>query len=143
MKVLFLDWDGVGNNSKTPSRQEGDKFIMADQFCTFLVNRIVDRTGCSVVLSSSWRHSPTWRQDMKDQGLVFDFLDRTTLEGNEILRGGQIKKWLDEHPEVERYAILDDYDDMLEEQKESFFKTTWLHGLTEEIADAVEEHLTK
>lgn len=36
------------------------------------------------------------------------------------LRGEEIKEWLDKHPEVTDYAILDDDSDMLEEQFEKF-----------------------
>ena len=36
------------------------------------------------------------------------------------LRGQEIKEWLDDHPEVEDYVILDDDSDMLEDQFEHF-----------------------
>lgn len=36
------------------------------------------------------------------------------------IRGEEIKDWLDTHPEVTDYAILDDDSDMLEEQMSSF-----------------------
>jgi hypothetical protein len=141
MKVLFLDWDGVGNNRKTRVKPYGDSYVFADPYCTFLINRIVDRTKCEVVLSSAWRHSKTWRQDMKAQGLIFKFLDRTGNKHSDVNRGDEIRDWLDKHPEVEKYAILDDYNDMLEEQQENFFQTQTSIGITDEIADAVEEHL--
>lgn len=140
MKVLFLDWDGVGNNHKTSVTTVDDMMVMADPFCTFLINRIVDRTECEVVLSSSWRHSKNWRKEMKAQGLVFNFLDRTPLEGSSIERGKQIKVWLDAHPEVTKYAIVDDYNDMLPEQQDNFFGTTWQDGMTEAIAEEIESY---
>lgn len=74
-------------------------------------------------------------------------------------RGKEIKAWLDKWDEgtlrnapkhtsilnetVTAYAILDDDSDMLPEQMPNFFKTSWATGITEEIADAVEKHLTK
>jgi len=149
IKVLFLDIDGVINNAKTPTTWKGRKgdsrqnvIVFNDPFCTFLVNRIVDRTGCKVVLSSSWRHSPTWREDVADQGIVFDLYDRTPLDGRESERGEQIKRWLEDHPDITRYAILDDNSWMLPEQKESFFKTEWETGITEKIAEEVERHFS-
>ena len=141
--VIFLDIDGVINNSKTPTLQKGDNiFIMADPYCVFLINRLVDRTGCKVVLSSSWRHDPEWRKNMKAQGLVFEFLDRTPRHGKETERGYQIQSWLDNHQEVTKYAIVDDYNDMLESQQPNFFETSWQTGITEDIALAIEKHLT-
>ena len=39
--------------------------------------------------------------------------------------------------------ILDDDSDMLIWQQDSFFKTDWKIGLTEEISDKIIEHLNK
>ena len=57
------------------------------------------------------------------------------------IRGDEIQEWLDEHPEVEKYAIIDDDDDMLPEQEENFFQTDFQTGLTDEIAKKVIKHL--
>jgi len=46
------------------------------------------------------------------------------------------------HPEIEHYAILDDDDSILPEERANFFQTTWESGLTEDIALAVEKHLS-
>lgn len=56
-------------------------------------------------------------------------------------RGREIAKWLSEHLEVTKYAILDDGSDFLPEQKPVHFKTTWEKGLTEEIAQEVIKYL--
>ena len=34
------------------------------------LNLLVDRTGAEIVLSSSWRHMPDWREAMKASGIV-------------------------------------------------------------------------
>lgn len=143
MKVIFLDVDGVLNNQNTPIRWEDKTLLMNDPTCVFFLNRLVDRTGAELVLSSSWRHDPNWRQNLKDNGVIKDFLDRTPTKnvGNETQRGLQINAWLSEHPEVKKFAIIDDNNWMLPDQLASFFKTSWLHGLTEEIADNIERHL--
>ena len=60
---------------------------------------------------------------------------------SEGVRGHEIQEWLDKHPEVTRYAILDDDSDMLPEQMPNFFKTTFQNGLIEDIAKKVTEHL--
>lgn len=55
------------------------------------------------------------------------------------LRGDEINDWLAKHPEVDKYAILDDDSDFYDDQP--LFKTTFKDGLTDEIAEAVIEHL--
>lgn len=141
MKVLFLDIDGVVNCAKTMQRHRG--FIGIDPFMAFLVGRLVDRTGCKVVLSSTWRLDEASCEEVSKQ--VCKFIDVTPRLFNGIYapmeRGHEIKDWLDRHPEVTRYAILDDNSDMLKEQLPSFFKTSWETGITEEIAKQVEDHL--
>ena len=108
-----------------------------------LVDRIIQATGCQVVLSSTWRLHPESRAQV--ERWVCKFIDvtpefvRSLSEG--AVRGNEIQDWLDKHPEVTRYAILDDDPDMLEEQLPNFFKTTWEKGLTEEIMEKVIAHL--
>lgn len=154
MKVLFLDYDGVINyfteHYSTPVKMVGDILTMAEPELVYRVNLIQDRTGCEIVLSSSWRHQPDWREAMKASGIFKPLLDRTPryssatkygIESDMLCRGHNIQDWLDEHPEVTRYAILDDSSDMLASQLPNFFRTDVTKGLTQEIADAVEKHL--
>ena len=137
MKVLFLDVDGVVNNHRTP---QTDGWPI-DPYCAFLVGKIQIDTGCEIVLSSSWRHSDDGI--MAVQKKVVKLLDCTPTEraGMES-RGSEIKAWLEAHPEVTRYAILDDNRDMLDEQMPNFFQTYFFCcGLTEDIANKVIKHL--
>jgi Swiss Army Knife RNA repair-like protein len=60
-----------------------------------------------------------------------------------LSRGHEIQAWLNEHPEVERYAILDDDNDMLEHQMVNFFQTSCRTGITPEIADRIVAHFTR
>lgn len=137
IKVLFLDIDGVVNRRENFNPANGRSLYPIDRYCAFLVGKIKLDTGCEVVLSSSWRHHPDGVEAVEKD--VVPIIDITpTLRG---IRGTEIQKWLDEHPEVERYAILDDDSDMLVSQAPNFFKTTFEDGLTKEIADAVTEHL--
>ena len=46
------------------------------------------------------------------------------------MRGEEIQKWLDETPEVEDYAILDDDSDMLSEQMDKFYHCDGYFGLS-------------
>lgn len=148
MKVLFLDIDGVVNCKTTTQRHRG--YIGIDPYMAFLVGRIALRTNCKVVLSSSWRNS---KEGIAEVERCVVPLHGTT--GNEphdptrppgienCQRGREIQRWLTANPEVTHYAILDDENDMLPEQQLHFFKTTWERGITEEIAEDVEEYLNQ
>jgi len=129
MKILFLDIDGVVNCATTSQRHRGA--IGIDPYMAHLVRMIVEQTGCQVVLSSSWRHFPDGRKEVEEQ--VCPILDITPTSTSNF-RGDEIRAWLNGHPEVERYAIVDDNDDMLPEQMGCFFKTSWADGITPKIA---------
>lgn len=140
IKVLFLDIDGVCNCASTTQRSRG--FIGIDPYMAFMVGKIQLDTGCKVVLSSSWRHFEGGRKEVEDQVVhITDVTESEPYSVNHDQRGREIKRWLDEHPLVEKYAILDDDTDMLEEQQPNFFKTSWQTGITKEIAEAVTKHL--
>lgn len=134
MKVLFLDIDGVVNSRRSWVRQgqlSGIDPELADQ-----VRRIIAETGCEVVLSSTWRCWPDSLARVR-AGVTPDLYGTTpVLDG---YRGQEVKQWLADHPEVTRYAILDDNTDFDPDQP--LFQTSWEVGLTSEIADAVIEYL--
>lgn len=140
--ILFLDIDGVCNNQKTRERQGKTKFIGIKPELAERVRRIIAETGCKVVLSSSWRLFPDSKKWAEEN--VCEFFDVTPdLQRGSIwgmvYRGFEIKQWVDAHPGVNRYAILDDSHDFLWGQP--LFRTTWAEGLTDEIADQVIAHL--
>lgn len=161
MKVIFLDIDGVMNHISpkvsTPCRQVGDLLVMTDPEKVYALNVLVDRHDFKVVLSSSWRHDPKWRETMRANGFLFEFLDRTAVKTREIgghnggsvedgtyrrSRGAVIRAWLDEHPEVERYAILDDeYDAGFGHPDEVFFKTRTFEGMLPKAFERLEAYL--
>lgn len=133
MKILFLDIDGVVNSRLSTDFR--NNLYPIDPYMAFLVGRIQLQTGCEVVLSSSWRLHPDGIQKVRES--IVDVLDKTPYLGGP--RGNEIKWWLDNHPEVEKYAILDDDSDFYPDQH--LFKTTFEEGLTDEIAEAVIKHL--
>lgn len=136
MKVLFLDIDGVVNSRATTSFRS---LYPLDPHMAFMVGKIQLDTDCQVVLSSSWRHHPDGIKVVEES--IVKILDKTPTLDKLGVRGHEIQAWLDQHPEVERYAILDDDADMLEEQLPNFFKTTFQNGLTEDIMYKVIAHL--
>ena len=136
MKVLFLDIDGVVNNKSTEKKFR--KLMAIDPAMVALVQRIVQNTGCEIVLSSFWRLFQNGREVERK---VCRFADITAIL--HAPRGYEIKVWLTQHPQIEHYAILDDAGSILPEQRANFFQTRWETGLTEDIALAVEKHLNK
>lgn len=158
MKILFLDIDGVCNCAKSAGKYKWRGFIGIDPYMALLVDRIIHATGCEVVLSSTWRLNEESRDEVRSQ--VCKFIDTTPQLLRSMSNGGfingedydgkggyqsagrgyEIQDWLDKHPEVTKYAILDDDSDMLARQIPNFFKTTWEDGLTDEIAAKVIAH---
>lgn len=141
MKVLFLDIDGVCNSGAW-AKQGNSMWHGTDPAAVALVRRIIAETGCKVVLSSTWRLYPEARAVVKRD--VCNFIDYTVdlqrgAKRGVVARGEEVKLWLDSHPEVTQYAILDDDSDFLPDQW--LFKTTFMQGITEDIAQAVIDHL--
>lgn len=141
MKVLFLDIDGVCNSKKF-AMAGNSLWNNTDPAAAALVQRIIRETGCKVVLSSTWRMYPDSRKAVRQQ--VCKFIDCTKdLQRGEkrgvVDRGVEVQEWLDRHPKVTQYAILDDDADFAPEQW--LFRTTWENGITEDIAQAVINHL--
>lgn len=141
MKILFLDIDGVCNSAAW-AKAGNDIWHGIDPAAAEMVRRIIKETGCKVVLSSTWRLYPEAKAVVRRK--VCDFIDCTI----DMQRGGkwgitdrghEVQEWLDRHPAVTEYAILDDNSDFLPNQW--LFKTTWENGLNEDIAQAVIHHL--
>lgn len=106
MKVIFLDFDGVLNNTYyliNFKRQRKDDFEL-DPECMHKLFEIVDKTHAKIVLTSSWRFTPGIKDFFKKYNLeIYDILPR--LE--EDYRPDEIYQWLSTH-KVENYLILDD-----------------------------------
>ena len=139
IKVIFLDIDGVLNDNHTKSTTGmGFKFI--DTSKILRLKSIVEATDAKLVLSSDWRY------DREDPLLNSDFLELRDRLANHGLsfydftpeidwdsRGLEIQTWLEEHPEVSQFVILDDRDDM-EPNMGHLIQTTMAHGLTDRLA---------
>jgi len=142
MKVLFLDIDGVCNSAEYAKSRPKGGLLGIDPKLAKKVRRVIKETGCEVVLSSTWRLYDKSRHDVRRD--VCGFLDVTPnfqagAQNGRTERGYEVQDWLDRHPDVEVYAILDDDSDFLEDQW--LFKTTFKLGITDEIAAKVIAHL--
>lgn len=123
VNVVFLDYDGVVNIPIWRFDNDRKKWI-----CNFnhpvhgkvnhfqgvqWVSEFCQKHKYDIVVTSTWRYSENCIECLRNGGL---------REGIEILgvtpsmpgakRGGEISAWLKEHPEVDKYLIFDDDDDM-------------------------------
>ena len=174
MKVLFLDIDGVLNSqnwfgwraycikNKGENEFSMDKHLTDDEFILYKLsmldnraianlNRIIDETGCKVVLSSSWRclwnpkENDKTLEALKLKGFKYDFYGMTPRIPQKDFgqeRGIEIQAWIDkelEKNEIESYLILDDDNDMLPEQMDNFILVNNQYGLSDiDVFKAIE-----
>lgn len=107
MKVIFLDVDGVLNNSETKDTIDLNKVK--------LLSSIVKQTDAKIVLSSSWKilndpKSPAYKdyiyliECLASEGLTL--IDQTP--GPCHNRPKEIHQWLEQHPQVSSWVSLDD-----------------------------------
>lgn len=125
MKVVFLDIDGVINTDRIARYRKNhdiDEMVFDEEAMNNL-QQIVTNTGSKIVISSTWRihyntTTPLWValvDNLEKYGLEQFIVGITPVEdGNPFSkpRRIEIKEWLDEHPEVDTFVILDDEWDM-------------------------------
>lgn len=110
------------------------------------LNRLVDVTSAKIVVSSTWRKKfgvAELQSRLGDHGLVGEIIGvtpdgyktdelRDSLgHGVRIFRGHEIDFWLQQHPDVERFVILDDDSDMVM-HKNRLVQTDCYEGLLDE-----------
>lgn len=114
MKILFLDIDGVLNSERSslalggyPHSFEPADLAKFDWVAVGLIREFCKVSECSIVLSSTWR---MYRELMERAAEALDLpiIDRTPDHGSYDTRASEIAAWLAEHPEVTRFAIVDD-----------------------------------
>ena len=114
-KTLFLDIDGVLNIGP---------FTHLNKQCMDNLKYIIEKTGCKIVISSSWRTGNLEKtKKIFPDWLSQHIIGETTLEGWKIkttfpiVRGNEIKHWVDrnlvypwqDNPEMdEEYKIVKD-----------------------------------
>ena len=117
--VVFLDYDGVVNTPiwsddgevcrfNYPSDNKVNNF-QAVQW----VSEFCKEFGYSIVVTSTWRLSKNYKECLINGGLRkgIEILGRTESIAN-ASRGKEIKKYLDAHPEIEKFLIFDDEEDV-------------------------------
>ena len=151
MKVIFLDIDGVLNHENfyesrfnTEIYPNGFGTYPLCEFCPESVdnvNKILKETGAKIVISSSWRFNENIDTILSVVGIHQTIYDKTPYLGTEfgtnLCRRHEIQRYLDNHPEIEDYVIIDDDSDMNDNQLSHFFQTSWKDGLTIEITNKI------
>lgn len=149
MKVIFLDFDGVLNCDRYV-RSCGHFGVVIDPARMELLKKIVDATDAEIVLSTSWREHWGPVPDECDEtgneinrifgGYGISIVGKTPVDGDS--REGEILSWLDSHPEVESFAVLDDMFLDGKILRGRFVRTSTIRGgLDEESVKAVTELL--
>lgn len=145
MKVIFLDFDGVLNSSKYLLRCEAHG-VAIDPSRMILLKQIVDATNAKIVLSTSWREH--WSKNSRECDsigvLINDIFSKYGLliwdKTPELhaRREKEIKSWLDKHPEVKNFVVLDDRLLSADYLNGHFIKTSnYFDGLDEEDVQKV------
>lgn len=140
MKVLFLDFDGVLNSAQEViyhRKGKNDGIIDLETFCPIACSNLqallARMSDLKIVISSTWRFrgkdgcAEILNLNGIDGSRVIDITPRKPIEGAKG-RGDYIQAWLDKHPEVTQFAIIDDDSDMCH-LMDHFFKIDNFHGL--------------
>lgn len=151
VKLVVLDFDGVLNSKqfwvrrlvrnpfwKLAERAQKD----LDPEAIGHLNRVIRETGAKVVVSSTWRKGRTveeLQQILDRNGFVGEVVGKTPSlcwadDGRRLWRGDEIQAWLDQHPEVDSFAIVDDDSDM-SHLMHRLVLTRWNKGLKTGHAD--------
>lgn len=141
-KIVFLDADGVFILAYL--RPTGQLTVALDTDCIERVNRICEKTGAQIVVSSNHRYSSDFRSKLLVYGITAPIIDDTPKwlgadpDCSEPLvsigprRDEEILAWLADHPEVTSWVALDDAPDT-DRLGDRLIKTSLADGLTEDL----------
>lgn len=148
MNLLFLDVDGVLNDH-VPFRNNYNGIHSAK---LYLLDWIVRKTGCKIVLASAWRYMiiqgvmtlKGFQHILAIHGAahpttsaLIDYLPADVNEKDPHDRAKLARAWLDAHPEFTRAVALDDLEVGYQEYNIDFVRTDGRLGLTDAGAEEV------
>ena len=136
MKILFLDIDGVLNSRKffesqrairKSSSYEWKETDDIDPESVRHLNHLLKETGAKIVISSSWRVGKTV-DELRDLAAIVGInsslvIGKTTCAHVQGGRGAEIREWVKEHKDIDKFLILDDDDFDMEEMIDFMIKT--------------------
>jgi hypothetical protein len=121
MKIIFLDIDGVICVNWIDQIDEFGHGFNNDYVKN--LQTIIEKTDAKIVISSTWRKSglPEMQRMWEMRNLPGKVIDITPVLWTK--RGEEIAEYLRENP-CDSYAIIDDDNDFLDEQKPFFVRTS-------------------
>jgi hypothetical protein len=134
MKIIFLDIDGV-LNTKHSENPRKFPYIVESKLLERL-KALQKATGAQIVLSSTWRYDPVGLLAAEHHGIPF--IDATP-DLPDKARRDEIRQWISDHGHVERFIVIDDEDDELDELP--LFQPSDKIGLNQEIVDGAAAYL--
>jgi hypothetical protein len=137
MKILLLDVDGVlcTRRSFLAYDKEGGMWFSWDQLACDVI-RTCASYGVMIVVSSTWRkpkNEPELISQLHRYGFTRSMLfmpDWKTPILPSGVRGEEIQAWLDAHPDIKDYKILDDDCILLDDQEKHWIQTDPDGGMT-------------
>jgi len=131
ISVLFIDIDGVLISFNAPQVALDAEDLYAayrfDKKAVVVLNEIIQKTNCEIVISSDWRHHYTLEElkrifslneIIKEPIDVTIYKGKTTLKTLEVDRCFEIMEWVNKNTPV-KWCAVDDLD--LSELGESHF----------------------
>lgn len=122
MKIIFLDIDGVVSNARIG-------YFNLDIYVVNFLRWLCQVAEAKIVIISTWRYSH--KQDFWES-IFGEYMHEdwatpiTKMSGN---RGHDIRRWLEDHPEVTTYIILDDDRDFNKDQLPHLIQTNSVDGM--------------
>lgn len=138
--AVFLDIDGVINNENTPNNMDAQVRIdssLLEKFAEF-----AKWNDLAIILVSDWKDY--WEKDKSKQSKIGEYLDyrfsceelkiADKIKGSSFIRGKNIKNYLLEHKDLDKFVILDDIEFDYEDEglSKNFIQTDSKKGLTAE-----------
>ncbi len=119
LRVVFTDFDGVLNNTKTTVQyrhpvRPGGAMVGIDPANVSVFNDLLAAIPLKIVITSSWRwtHSlDELRAILSNAGVRGEVIGKTGTDypGN---RGKEIQAWIDKNGPVDSFVVLDDSEEM-------------------------------
>lgn len=148
--VLFLDFDGVLNSREWMLRRSAwsSPGPRLDTEAVERLNDVLDETGAVVVVSSSWRNDAPvddLRGVLESNGFDGEVVGKIRNLRSAERRGDVIREWIDEHPDISGYAVVDDIPEAVVGPipTGNVVETSYDTGLTDEKAEELRETLER
>ena len=117
MNCIFLDCDGVLNSTHGWLRDKPNTWKYLTPECVEQLRQLLNALpDIKIVISSTWRKMMLineFREMFNSFNLPGDrIIGYTKIRLSDRARGYEIQEYLDEHPEIEKFVIIDDDADM-------------------------------